>query len=130
MTITCDHSDIAHACRGRARDAYSLAQNVKRYGVMRDTNILTDEGWAELKDIFGYYLNGLKQPEVEMLKILLESSPISCHNLAIKMGVEERNIEADLEIRAKELGYIDNGARGRYLTDKGKEYLVKLEQEA
>jgi len=115
--------DLAAACRGRARDAFKLAQNIKRVCVMQDTKRLTDKGWEILKSTFGIHSCGLTTQEVNLLNILRDFGPISCRNIAVKMGVDERNVEAELEVRPKEIGFIDSTPRGRVLTEKGKHYL-------
>jgi len=124
-TLKANKKDLALACRGRARDAFKLSQHIKRFCSMRDTNQLTKEGWSELKDIFGIYANGLSKQEVQLLKLIKDEGPISCRNLAIKMNVNENNIESEIEIRVKELGFIMSTSRGRCLTDEGEKYLLE-----
>jgi Holliday junction DNA helicase RuvB len=123
VTISADSTDLAYACRGRARDAFILAQNIQRYCIMEDTNELTEEGWEELRDIFSIHPRGLKTSEIELMKILEASGPMSCGNLAIKMGVNPNNIESELEIRPRELGFIKSSPKGRCLTEEGEAYL-------
>ena len=123
IKITADSIDIAYACRGRARDAFVLSQNIQRYCTMYNTNELTQDGWEELKTIFSIHGMGLKTSEVELMRILRNSGPMSCGNLAIKMGVNPSNIESEIEIRARELGFIKSSPKGRCLTGEGETYL-------
>jgi Holliday junction resolvasome RuvABC ATP-dependent DNA helicase subunit len=123
IKIACDKEDISYACRGRARDAFALSQKVQRYCNKEGVNVFNGNDWNNLKDIFSIYPCGLKTEEVSLLKIIGESEQISSANLAVRMGVNIQNIESELEIRPRELGFIESGARGRILTDKGKKYL-------
>lgn len=123
IKIHCDKEEIAYACRGRARDAYLLSQNIRRHCSMNNTNDFNDNAWAEIKDIFGIHKFGLKTQEVSLLKIIAENGPISLTNLSVKMGLNTSNVESEIEIRPRELGLIENASRGRVLTDYGVKYL-------
>jgi len=90
---------------------------------MEKTNMLTREGWENIKHIFGIYPNGLNDQEVDLLRILADNSPISCLNIAFRMGVNERNVEEEIEIRPKEIGFVRNTSQGRILTAEGVQYL-------
>jgi len=123
IEITCNQKDIAFACRGRARDAFVLAQNIKRFCIMKGKSKFTNNDWKELKKIFGIYDMGLRSQEIMMLEILKDSSPISCRNLAVRMGLNEDNIQSEIEVRPRELGFIETSSRGRELTPEGIAYL-------
>ena len=123
INIVCDLEDLADACRGRARDAFLLSQNIRRYCVMTNSNTFDNNGWNKVKEIFGIHPRGLYGHEIKLLKILEKSSPISAANLAIRLGVNTNNVEGELEIRMRELGFIESGTRGRSLTEDGKKYL-------
>jgi len=123
ISLKCNEEELAYAARGRARDAFLLSQNISRYCEMNKTEVFNNNAWNQIRDIFGIHAFGLKTQEVELLKIIKEDAPISLSNLAVKMGVNTSNIESEIEIRPRELGLIDNGGRGRILTDKGEKYL-------
>ena len=126
ISLKCNKNDLSYACRGRGRDAFVLSQNIKRYCIMNHTKVLTEEGWNELKNIFSIHLQGLNAQELGLLRVLENSSPISCNNIAVRMGVNPQNVESELEIRPRELGFIENGTRGRSLTEDGETYLKLL----
>lgn len=126
INITCDKDDIAYACRGRARDAFLLSNNIIRYCNRHSISEFNDKSWQEIKSIFGIYNYGLKSEEITLMKIIKEASYISSSNLAVKMGVNVNNIESEIELRPREIGFIENGTRGRCLTKKGKEYIDSL----
>ena len=125
-TFSCDLNDIADACRSRARDAFLLSQNIKRYSVLSKSNEVTEDGWKEIKNTFGIFPKGLNSEEFNLLKAVSSNGPISSGNLALLLMVNKENIEEELEVRLRELGMIKSTTKGRLLTEFGKEYLNQL----
>ena len=117
---------LADACRRRARDAFMLSQNIIRYCRMNNVHVLDEAGWAELRNVFDIHARGLKLEEVRLLKALNENSPISVKNIAILLGVNQKNVEDELEVWPRELGFVESGSRGHFITDEGKEYLKEI----
>jgi len=115
--------NIGYACRGRARTAFLLAQNVKRYCAINNTKCLSADGWNALSDVFGIHPLGLNTKEIKLMTTLRRYDYLSCANLAIKMGVTEDNIKDEWEQRPKELGLIQSTSKGRGLTVDGLQYL-------
>jgi Holliday junction DNA helicase RuvB len=123
ITLKCNLSKLADACRSRARDAYVLTQNIKRYCSLNSLNYLDNKHWDELKDIFDIRPCGLRREEVNLLKVIANHGPISCANIALKLMVNEDNVKSELEIRLRELGFIASTTKGRVLTNEGKGYI-------
>jgi len=123
IALTCDPTELAYTCRGRARDTYVLASNIKRFCTMKNIKVFDETGLNEIKAIFSVHKYGLTSPEMKLLHLLKENSPISCQNIAINLGVNESNVEEEIEIRPKELGLIMNTSRGRCLSEKGIKFL-------
>jgi Holliday junction resolvasome RuvABC ATP-dependent DNA helicase subunit len=94
--------DVADACRSRARDAFLLSQNIKRYASVKRTNIITTEGWNHIKETFDIYPKGLNREEVDLLQLIRDCGPISCANLALRLMVNENNIKSEIEVRLRE----------------------------
>lgn len=126
ITITCNQDELSYAARGRAREVVSLSQNIAMYCASQKITTFDDNGWEYIKDTFGIHAYGLRTKEIELMKILSETFPLSASNLAIRMGVNVFNIEDEIETRPRELGFIDSGTRGRILTEKGIGYLKTL----
>ena len=126
ITIVCDKEDLSFACRGRARDAFLISNNIRRYCSMNNSSIFDQIGWDYVKNVFGIHAMGLNNQEIALMKMISIYQPISSGNLAVKMGVNLQNIESELETRPRELGFIENSTRGRILTDKGIKYLKDL----
>jgi len=117
--------EIAYACRERARDAFLLSQDIVRYVNLYNLPCFSDKDWREIKTILDIQLLGLNSTELLLFKKIHENQPISCKNLALQLGVNESNIESELEVRLRELGLIDNTNQGRILSPKGKDLIEK-----
>lgn len=126
IKITANEDEIAYACRGRARGAFMVSEDIGRECNINNTKVFDDTKWEYLKEIIYRFPLGLNEQEVEMMEIIKEESPISAYNLSTKMMVEEDTITKDYEIRPRELGLMANTGKGRVLTAKGIEYLDKL----
>ena len=126
INISCDKEELAWACRNRARDSFLMSDNIKRFCRINGTKNFNEESWSSFRKIFNIYPYGLKSQEVTYLKMLAEYPSLSCKGLAIKMGLNEENIESEIEIRLREINFIDNSSKGRFLTQKGKDYLEKI----
>ena len=125
-----DTEEIAYVARNRARNGFKLAQNIKRIAsISEHKHMLMPEDWERLKSVLGLYPLGLKQNEVNLIKVIRDLQPVSSANLAIRLMVNENNIKEELELRPRELGLIQSTNRGRILTEKGKDYLNNLVME-
>jgi len=124
IRITTKDPNLAHACRRRARNAFSLAQDIVRHCSMSGQNIFDDKDWNSLKDVFSIYPLGLRSQEVRMLRVLENNSPISLKNLAVTLGVNKKNIEDEISLWPRELGFLETGVRGSYISEEGKKYLT------
>jgi len=127
IRIRCGKSELAAACRGRARNAFKLSQHILRYCSMNGTRAFNAKGWKSIKDVFTIYPLGLNSQEIILLRLLKNYSPLSCRNIAVRMGVNEQNVEGELEIRPRELGLIENTSRGRLLTPEGLKYIERIQ---
>ena len=123
IKIRCDEKDLAGACRGRARDAYQLAQKIHRFLDMKYKKFLDPNGWNELKGVFGIQRCGLTKVERDVLIYIEKHQPVSCYTLSTAFMTGEENVKLELEVRLRELGFIDNTSRGRIITEVGKQYL-------
>lgn len=122
VKISCDKNDLSFTCRNRARDAYVMATNIKRM-VGETSKEFNQNNLNAIKRILGIYDMGIKKPEMDLLKRIYNSQPISASNLAIKMGINVKNVEQELEPRLRELGLVDSTPRGRILTKTGIDYI-------
>jgi Holliday junction resolvasome RuvABC ATP-dependent DNA helicase subunit len=122
VTLYCDLDEISDSCRSRARDAFLLSQNIKRYVSVKNTKAISREDWNDIKDTFDIFPRGLSKEEVELLELIRDSGPISCGNLALRLMVNEDNIKSELEVRLRELGLIESTSKGRNITEEGRRY--------
>ncbi len=123
ITLTCDKDDLSYSCRNRARDAYILATNIRRYTASQNIKEFSQTNLIMLKRVLDVYPLGIKKPELELLQAISKDQPISAANLANKMGLNIKNIERELEPRLRELGLVDSSPRGRILTTNGMSYV-------
>jgi Holliday junction resolvasome RuvABC ATP-dependent DNA helicase subunit len=126
VKFTCNMNEIADACRSRARDAFLLSQNIKRFLLFKETDVISSEGWEEMKDIFDIFPKGLKREELTLLEAIRDYGPISSGNLARRLMVNEKNIKLEMEIRLSELGLIRSTTKGREITTAGSQYFNTL----
>ena len=123
ISFECSKRDLALTCRGRARDAYKLSINIRRYMDMSGGDVFNQNDLNKLKGMLSVQPMGLTRAEVEVLKAISEHQPISVSNLAIKLMTTTNVVEEDLEIRLRELGFIESSSRGRNITRMGQKYL-------
>jgi len=128
--LACSHQELSDACRSRARNAYQLAQNIKRYANLNKLNTITTKDWEDIKNIFDIQWRGLTSEEVKLLRIIKDHGPISCSSLALILMVNENNIKSELEVRLKELNLIKNSSKGREITTKGLRYFQESDMPA
>lgn len=122
IVFKCNETNLAMACRGRARDAYLMANNVIRYCNIRGSIVFDNIGLKEIEEIFEIYPMGLKKKEFELVKLLSKYDKMSCSNIASMFGVNVDNVSSEIEIRPIELGLIQIVSRGRTLTEDGINY--------
>ena len=65
-------NEVASVCRGNARQAQSMANQISSYLASKKSNELTRNGWNEIKDSLSIYPLGLTELELNVLKILKE----------------------------------------------------------
>lgn len=126
INLRCGKKELAEACRGRARNAFKLSQHIIRHCSMKGTKTFDSDGWNNLKEVFSIYPLGLNSQEVNLLKLLKNYAPLSCRNMAVRLGVDENNVSGELETRPRELGLIENTSKGRCLTNEGMKYVENI----
>jgi Holliday junction DNA helicase RuvB len=124
VKLNCDLDEIADACRSRARDAFLLSQNIKRYVSVYKTKAIYSGDWNDIKSTFDIFPRGLHKEEVELLKLVKDFGPISCANLALRLMVNESNVKSEMEVRLRELGFIRSTSKGREITEEGLRYFI------
>jgi len=128
IKLDCDLDDLSDACRSRARDAFILSQNIKRYMRLNNKTILSQQEWEEVKCVFDIFHKGLRKEEISLLEEIRDNGPISCANLALRLMVNESNVKSEMEVRLRELGLITSSSRGRIITSEGLRYFNLLDR--
>ena len=127
INLLCTKKDLALTCRSRARGAYVFSTNIRRFLRKTNSKEFTQENLNELKATLSILPMGLLRKEVSLLKVVMDCGPISAANIAIKLMVNQSNVEEDIEIRLRELSLIESSTRGRIITEAGKAYLKQYQ---
>lgn len=126
--FSCDEQELAYFCRGRARDAFKLSQDIGRVIDVTGDNYFEQKDFEHLAQVLNMHQMGITDMEFNLIKVIQEYGFISAANIASKMGIEEHNVVDELEPRLRELRLIDSTSKGRMLTEKGKIYYEKVQK--
>jgi len=115
-------NEIASVCRGNARQAQSMANQISSYLASKKSNELTRTGWNEIKDSLSIYPLGLTELELNVLKILKEHGELRLTNLSAKTNLTKDSLQRNVELYLIRNNLIEIRPTGRALTKKGHEY--------
>jgi Holliday junction resolvasome RuvABC ATP-dependent DNA helicase subunit len=121
--------EVASVCRGNARQAQSMANQISSYLSSKNSNKLTSGGWSEIKGKLSIYPLGLSEIELNIIKILKEHGEVRLTNLSAKTNLTKDMLQKNVEMYLMRNSLIEIRPTGRALTKKGhdyhKEYLAK-----
>jgi len=115
-------NEVASVCRGNARQAQSMANQVSSYLASKKSNELTRTGWNEIKDSLSIYPLGLTELELNVLKILKEHGEVRLTNLSAKTNLTKDMLQRNVELYLIRHSLIEVRPTGRALTKKGHDY--------
>ena len=115
-------NEVASVCRGNARQAQSMANQISSYLASKKSNELTRTGWNEIKDSLSIYPLGLTELELNVLKILKEHGEVRLTNLSAKTNLTKDMLQRNVELYLIRHSLIEVRPTGRALTKKGHEY--------
>jgi len=115
-------NEVASVCRGNARQAQSMANQVSSYLASKKSNELTRTGWNEIKDSLSIYPLGLTELELNVLKILKEHGEVRLTNLSAKTNLTKDMLQRNVELYLIRHSLIEVRPTGRALTKKGYDY--------
>lgn len=122
-------SEIAHRARGTARIAVRLFKRVKEYAsVHAPEMVLNRETVAKSLLLLGVDELGLDSLDRAILEAMVEKfsgGPIGIKTIAAAVAEDEDTIESVYEPFLLRQGLIKRTPRGRVVTDKGREHLLK-----
>ena len=114
--------EVASVCRGNARQAQSLANQISSYLVSKKSNKLTSGGWSEIKGKLSIYPLGLSEIELNIIKILKEHGEVRLTNLSAKTNLTKDMLQKNVEMYLMRNNLIEIRPTGRALTKKGHDY--------
>jgi Holliday junction resolvasome RuvABC ATP-dependent DNA helicase subunit len=114
--------EVASVCRGNARQAQSLANQISSYLMSKKSNKLTIGGWSEIKGKLSIYPLGLSEIELNIIKILKEHGEVRLTNLSAKTNLTKDMLQKNVEMYLMRNNLIEIRPTGRALTKKGHDY--------
>jgi Holliday junction resolvasome RuvABC ATP-dependent DNA helicase subunit len=114
--------DVSSVCRGNARQAQSMANQISSYLKSKKYNELTSEGWKDIKSKLSIYPLGLSEIELNVIKILKEHGEVRLTNLSAKTNLTKDMLQKNVEMYLVRNSLIEIRPTGRALTKKGHEY--------
>lgn len=115
-------SEVSSVCRGNARQAQSMANQISSYLASKNSNKLISEGWSEIKSKLSIYPLGLSEIELNVIKILKECGEVRLTNLSAKTNLTKDMLQKNVELYLMRNNLIEIRPTGRALTKKGHEY--------
>jgi Holliday junction resolvasome RuvABC ATP-dependent DNA helicase subunit len=122
-------NEVSSVCRGNARQAQSMANQISSYLSSKNSNKLTSGGWSDIKDKLSIYPLGLSEIELNVIKILKEHGELRLTNLSAKTNLTRDMLQKNVELYLMRNSLIEIRPTGRALTKRGfdyhKEHLTK-----
>ncbi|MBE7465633.1 MAG: AAA family ATPase [Planctomycetes bacterium] len=115
---------IGERARGIPRKVIALCETIRDVCVARSTGLVNDKICAEAFSALGLDPLGLTRQEVRVLNHLaLASGPVGIRTISTLLGEEEKAVESSVEPFLIERHLISRTARGRTITEAGREHL-------
>ncbi|NBW18182.1 MAG: AAA family ATPase [Caulobacteraceae bacterium] len=115
-------NEVASVCRGNARQAQSMANQVSSYLASKNSKELDKTGWLEIKDRLSIYPLGLTEIELNVIKLLKEYGELRLTNLSAKTNLTKDMLQKNVELYLMRNHLIEIRPTGRALTKKGHDY--------
>ena len=115
-------NEVASVCRGNARQAQSMANQISSYLASKNCKELDKNGWTEIKDKLSIYPLGLSEIELNVIKILKDYGELRLTNLSAKTNLSKDMLQRNVELYLMRNHLIEIRPTGRALTKKGHEY--------
>jgi Holliday junction resolvasome RuvABC ATP-dependent DNA helicase subunit len=114
--------EISSVCRGNARQAQAMANQISSYLSSKKSNKLTGDGWKDIKSKLSIYPLGLSEIELNVIKILKEHGEVRLTNLSAKTNLSKDMLQKNVELYLMRNSLIEIRPTGRALTKKGHDY--------
>jgi Holliday junction resolvasome RuvABC ATP-dependent DNA helicase subunit len=114
--------EVSSVCRGNARQAQAMANQISSYLSSKKSNKLTSDGWKDIKSKLSIYPLGLSEIELNVIKILKEHGEVRLTNLSAKTNLTKDMLQKNVELYLMRNSLIEIRPTGRALTKKGHDY--------
>jgi Holliday junction resolvasome RuvABC ATP-dependent DNA helicase subunit len=114
--------EVSSVCRGNARQAQAMANQISSYLSSKKFNKLTSDGWMDIKSRLSIYPLGLSEIELNVIKILKEHGEVRLTNLSAKTNLTKDMLQKNVELYLMRNSLIEIRPTGRALTKKGHDY--------
>jgi Holliday junction resolvasome RuvABC ATP-dependent DNA helicase subunit len=114
--------EVSSVCRGNARQAQAMANQISSYLSSKKSNKLTSDGWMDIKSRLSIYPLGLSEIELNVIKILKEHGEVRLTNLSAKTNLTKDMLQKNVELYLMRNSLIEIRPTGRALTKKGHDY--------
>jgi Holliday junction resolvasome RuvABC ATP-dependent DNA helicase subunit len=115
-------NEIASVCRGNARQAQSMANQISSYLASKNSKELDKTGWVEIKDSLSIYPLGLTELELNVIRLLKEYGELRLTNLSAKTSLTKEMLQRNVELYLMKNNLIEVRPTGRALTKRGHDY--------
>jgi len=115
-------NEVASVCRGNARQAQSMANQISSYLASKNSKELDKNGWNEIKDSLSIYPLGLTELELNVIRLLKEYGELRLTNLSAKTSLTKEMLQRNVELYLMKNNLIEVRPTGRALTKKGHDY--------
>ena len=115
-------NEVASVCRGNARQAQSMANQISSYLASKNSKELDKNGWDEIKDSLSIYPLGLTELELNVIRLLKEYGELRLTNLSAKTSLTKEMLQRNVELYLMKNNLIEVRPTGRALTKKGHDY--------
>ena len=114
--------EVSSVCRGNARQAQAMANQISSYLSSKKSNKLISDGWTDIKSKLSIYPLGLSEIELNVIKILKEHGEVRLTNLSAKTNLTKDMLQKNVEMYLMRNNLIEIRPTGRALTKKGHDY--------
>lgn len=123
-------TEIAKRSRGTPRIANRIFRRVRDFANYEEKNIIDINDTKKALKALKIDENGLDEVDINYLQTInyrFGGGPVGLETVASAIGEETSNLDEVYEPYLLKIGLIDRTQKGRILTEKGKEYLLKHE---
>lgn len=119
-------ANVSSVLRGNARSAQKMATNIQSYLQGENSKVFMMDDWKSMSWSLGIRPLGLSPVEITVLHTLAQHEYTSLTRLSAVTGLSRESLQKDVEMYLQTLDLIGVATTGRFLTQKGRDYLNGL----